>query len=65
MLILNSLFGGLSCGGVRYSLAKDFKYQGGFMKNLKNRWNHHTLKENTFGAHPTKMKMPEDYAKQI
>ena len=35
------------------------------MRNLEHRWNRHTLVDNTFGARPTKVKMPEDYAKQI
>lgn len=65
MLVLHSLFGELSRRGVRYSLSKDFNHRGGFMRNLELRWNQHTLQDATFGARPTKTKMPEDYAKNI
>jgi hypothetical protein len=65
MLLLHSLFGEFSRRGVRYSLSKDFNYRGGFMRNLEHRWNKHALADDTFGARPTKTKMPEDYAKNI
>ena len=35
------------------------------MRNLELRWNQHTLQDATFGARPTKTKMPKDYAKNI
>jgi hypothetical protein len=65
MLVLHSLFGELSRRGVRYSLSKDFKHRGGFMRNLEARWNQHKLVDDTFAARPTKVKMPEDYPKNI
>jgi hypothetical protein len=65
MVTLHSLFGELARRGVRYSLAKDFNYRGGFMKELELRWNRHKLSDNTFAARPTKVKMPEDYGKKI
>jgi hypothetical protein len=43
-------------------LTKDFEHHGGFMRNLELRWNQHKLVDDTFAAHPTKKKMPEDYA---
>jgi hypothetical protein len=65
MVVLNSLFGEFSRRGVRYSLAKDFKHRGGFMRNLELRWNKHKLDDHTFAARPTKQKMPEDYGMKI
>jgi hypothetical protein len=65
MVTLHSLFGELARRGVRYSLAKDFNYRGGFMKELELRWNRHKLSDNTFAARPTKVKMPEDYGQSI
>jgi hypothetical protein len=65
MLVLHSLFGKLSHSGVRYSLTKGFKHRGGFMRNLEARWNRHKLVHNTFAARATKVKMPEDYGKNI
>jgi hypothetical protein len=65
MVTLHSLFGELSRRGVRYSLAKDFNYRGGFMRNLEARWNNQKILDDTFAARPTKVKMPEDYAKNI
>jgi len=65
MVTLHSLFGELARHGVRYSLAKDFNYRGGFMRELEQRWNKHKLSDGTFAARPTKVKMPEDYAKNI
>jgi hypothetical protein len=50
---------------VRYSLSKDFNHCEGFMRNLELCWNKHKLEDETFAAHPTKVKMPEDYAKNI
>jgi hypothetical protein len=65
MVTLHSLFGELARRGVRYSLAKDFNYRGGFMRELELKWNRHKLQDNTFAARPTKVKMPEDYGKSI
>jgi hypothetical protein len=66
MLTLHSLFGELAGRGVKLSLAKDFQhYGGGFMRNLEAHWNSHKLQDDTFAGHPTKFKMPEDYAKDI
>jgi len=65
MVTLHSLFGELGRRGVRYSLSKDFNYRGGFMRDLEQRWNRHKLLDDTFAARPTKVKMPEDYAKNI
>jgi hypothetical protein len=65
MVLLKTLFGELARRGVRYSLAKDFNYRGGFMKDLEHKWNHYKLEEDTFAARPTKVKMPEDYDKTI
>jgi hypothetical protein len=65
MVTLHLLFGELARRGVRYSLAKDFNYRGGFMKELELRWNRHKLSDNTFAARPTKVKMPEDYGQSI
>jgi hypothetical protein len=63
MVTLHSLFGELSCCGVRYSLAKDFNYRGRL--NLEAQWNKQKILDDTFAARPTKVKMPEDYAKNI
>jgi hypothetical protein len=65
MVSLHSLFGELARRGVKYSLAKDFNYRGGFMKNLEARWNSHKLDDDTFAGRPTKVKMPENYARDI
>jgi hypothetical protein len=65
MVTLHSLFGELSRRGVRYSLSKDFNYRGGFMRNLEARWNKQKIVDDTFAARPTKVKMPEDYARNI
>jgi hypothetical protein len=65
MVVLNSLFGEFNRRGVRYSLAKDFKHRGGFMRNLELRWNKHKLSDDSFAARPTKKKMPEDYGIKI
>jgi hypothetical protein len=66
MVALHLLFGKLSHLGVCYSLAKDFNYRGGFMRNLEARWNkQQKILDNTFAARPTKVKMPEDYARNI
>jgi hypothetical protein len=65
MVVLHSLFGELTRRGVKYSLAKDFNYRGGFMRDLEHRWNQQTLVDSTFAARPTKVKMPEDYARNI
>jgi hypothetical protein len=65
MVTLHSLFGEMARRGVRYSLAKDFTFRGGFMRELELRWNRHKLLDNTFAARPTKVKMPENYAKNI
>jgi hypothetical protein len=65
MLTLHSRFGGLARRGVKFSLAKDFNYRGGFIRNLEGRWNSHKLQDDIFAGHPTKLKMPEDYAKAI
>jgi hypothetical protein len=65
MVVLHSLFGELTCRGVKYSLAKDFNYRGGFMRDLEHRWNQQTLVDSTFAARPTKVKMPEGYARNI
>jgi hypothetical protein len=46
-------------------MCKDFNYRIGFMRSLELCWNKHKLVENVFAAHPTKVKMPEDYAKNI
>lgn len=65
MVSLHSLFGELARRGVKYSLAKDFNYRGGFMRNLEARWNSHKLEDDTFAGRPTKVKMPEHYARDI
>jgi hypothetical protein len=65
MVTLHSLFGKLARPGVKFSLAKDFNYRGGFMRNLEARWNSHKLQDDAFAARPTKLKMPEDYARDI
>ena len=65
MVSLHSLFGELARRGVRYSLSKDFNYRGGFMRALEQRWNKQKLMDTTFAARPMKVKMPEDYAKNI
>jgi hypothetical protein len=65
MVALHLLFGKSSHRGVKYPLAKDFSYSAGLMRNLELPWNKHKLVDNTFVAHPTKVKMPEDYARNI
>jgi hypothetical protein len=65
MVVLHLLSGKLSCHGVRYSLSKDFKYRGGLMRDLEQCWKKHKMVDDTFVACPTKMKMPEGYAKNI
>ena len=65
MVALHALFGELARRRVKYSLAKDFNYRGGFIRDLEHRWNKHKLLDDTFAARPTKVKMPEDYAKNI
>jgi hypothetical protein len=35
------------------------------MRNLDAHWNSHKLQDDTFACRPTKLKMPEDYAKDI
>jgi hypothetical protein len=65
MVVLHSLFGELTCRGVKYSLAKDFNYRSGFMRDLEHCWNQQTLMASTFAARPTKVKMPKDYARII
>ena len=35
------------------------------MRNLEARWKQHKLVDDTFAARPTKVKMPEDYPKNI
>ena len=65
MVTLHSLFGEMSRRGVRYSLAKDFNYRGGFMRTLEQRWNQQKVVDDTFAARPTKEKMPEDYGTNI
>jgi hypothetical protein len=65
MVTLHSLFGEMSRRGVRYSLAKDFNYRGGFIRNIEARWNNHKIADDSFAARPTKVKMPEDYARNI
>ena len=65
MVTLHSLFGEMSRRGVRYSLAKDFNYRGGFMRTLEQRWNQQKVVDDTFAARPTKAKMPEDYGTNI
>jgi hypothetical protein len=65
VVVLHSLFGELTHCGVNYLLAKDFNYCGGFMRDLKHHWNQQTLVDSTFAACPTKVKMPEDYARNI
>jgi hypothetical protein len=65
MVLLHSLFGEFARRGVRYSLVKDFKHAGGFMRDVEHRWNQETILDSTFAARPTKVKMPEDYAKNI
>ncbi len=35
------------------------------MRELELRWNRHKLSDESFAARPTKVKMPEDYAKNI
>ncbi len=65
MVTLHSLFGEMSRRGVRYSLAKDFNYRGGFMRTLEQRWNQQKVVDDTFAARPTKEKMPDDYGTNI
>jgi hypothetical protein len=43
----------------------DFKHHRGFMRNLELLWNKHKLVDDTFASRPTKVKMPEDYAKYL
>jgi hypothetical protein len=57
MLTLHSLFGELARRGVHC--------QGGFIRKLVLSWNSHKLQDDTFAGRPTKLKMPEDYAKDI
>jgi hypothetical protein len=35
------------------------------MKDLEHKWNRYKVDEDTFAARPTKVKMPEDYSKNI
>jgi hypothetical protein len=65
MVALHLFFSTLAQRGVSYFLAKDFNYPGGFIRDLKHRWNKHKLVDNTFKALLTKVKMPEDYANNI
>jgi hypothetical protein len=53
MVALHSLFDKLTHRGDRYTLAKDFNYRGGFMRDLEYRWNKHKLVDDTFAACPT------------
>ncbi len=63
--MLHYLYGELTRRGVKYTLAKNFNYRGVFMRDREHRWNQQTRVDSTFAARPTKVKMPEDYAKNI
>jgi hypothetical protein len=65
MVALNWLFGEFAHPRVSYSLAKDFNYLGGLMRDLVHRWKKRKYVDDTVAAQPTKVKTLEDYAKNI